>query len=75
LRSGLGQCIAATYAAQLFNQQASDAIDAVFGLVTTGSAWKFLKLQQAVITIDVKEYYIDNAGKILGVLTNILQNA
>ena len=38
-------------------------------------AWKFLKLQQTVITLDVKEYYIDNAGKILGILTHILQNA
>ena len=47
----------------------------VFGVVTTGSAWKFLRLQQAVVTLDVKEYYIDNAGKILGILTHILQNA
>jgi hypothetical protein len=75
LRSGLGQCIASMYAAQIFNQQSAAPIDAVFGVVTTGSAWKFLRLQQAVVTLDVKEYYIDNAGKILGVLTHIVQNA
>jgi hypothetical protein len=75
LRSGLGQCIAAMYAAQIFNQQSSAPIEAVFGVVTTGSAWKFLRLQQAVVTLDVKEYYIDNASKILGVLTHIVQNA
>ncbi len=63
------------YAAQIFNQQSAAPIDAVFGVVTTGSAWKFLRLQQAVVTLDVKEYYIDNAGKILGVLTHIVQNA
>ena len=74
LRSGLGQCIASMYAAQLFNQQTSAPIEAVFGVITTGSAWKFLRLQQAVITLDVKEYYIDNAGKILGILTQIVQN-
>src|SRR5207248_3185303 len=44
LRNGLGQCIAATYAAQLFNQQSSAAVPAVFGVVTTGSAWKVLRL-------------------------------
>ena len=65
LRSGLGQCIASMFASQIFNQQSSDPIEAVFGVVTTGSAWKFLRLQQAVVTLDVKEYYIDNAGKIL----------
>jgi hypothetical protein len=75
LRSGLGQCIASMYAAQLFNQQSSAPIEAVFGVITTGSAWKFLRLQQAVVTLDVKEYYIDNAGKILGILTHIVQNA
>ena len=75
LRSGLGQCIAAMCAAQIFNQQSSASIEAVFGAVTTGSAWRFLRLQQAVVTLDVKEYYIDNPGKILGILTHIVQNA
>lgn len=63
------------YAAQIFNQQSSPSIETVFGVVTTGSAWKFLRLQQAVVTLDVKEYYIDNVGKILGVLAHIVQNA
>jgi hypothetical protein len=75
LRSGLGQCIASMYAAQIFNQQSSTPIETVFGVVTTGSAWKFLRLQQSVVTLDVKEYYIDNAGKILGVFVHIVQNA
>jgi hypothetical protein len=75
LRSGLGQCIASMYAAQIFNQQSSASIEAVFGAVTTGSAWRFVRLRQAVVTLDVKEYYIDNPGKILGILTYIVQNA
>ena len=33
---GLGQCIAATYAAEIFNQQAGKPIPTVFGVVTTG---------------------------------------
>ncbi|MGP0067261.1 MAG: hypothetical protein ACLQGP_27160 [Isosphaeraceae bacterium] len=74
LRSGLGQCIASMYAAQIFNEQSSSPVETVFGVVTTGSAWKFLRLQQAVVMLDVKEYDIDNAGKILGILTQIVQN-
>jgi len=45
LRSGLGQCIAAMCAAQLLNQAASASIAAVYGAVTTGSLWKFLRLR------------------------------
>lgn len=75
LRNGLGQCIAAAYAAELYNQRSSSSVPAVFGVVTTGSAWKFLRLEQSVLTLDLKEYYIDNAGKILGVLKHILDTA
>ena len=44
-------------------------------MVTTGSAWKFLSLQQAKVTLDLKEYSIDNVAKILGILTHIVRNA
>ncbi len=75
LHNGLGQCIASMCAAQLFNQQAGSAVPAVFGVVTTGSAWKFMRLEDTVVTLDLKEYYIDNLGKVLGVLRHILQSA
>lgn len=75
LRNGLGQCIAEMYASALYNQQAGSAIDAVWGVVTTGSAWKFLRLEDMTVTLDLKEYYIDNLGKILGVLQHVVENA
>jgi hypothetical protein len=75
LRNGLGQCIATTYAATLYNQRAGSPSATVCGVVTTGSAWKFLRLQGTTVTIDLKEYYIDNVGKLVGVLTHIVQNA
>ena len=75
LRSGLGQCVAAMVAAQLFNQKSGVSLPTVFGVVTTGSAWKFLHLQQEIITLDIREYYIDNLGKILGVFKHIMESA
>lgn len=75
LRNGLGQCIAAMYAAELYNQRSDSNISSVYGVVTTGSAWKFLRLTQSELTLDLKEYYIDNAGKILGVLKHIFEIA
>ena len=75
LRNGLGQCIAEMYAAALYNQQEGGTIEAVWGVVTTGSAWKFLRLENTTVTLDVKEYYIDNIGKILGVLQHVVEIA
>ncbi len=73
LRTGLGQCIASMYAAQMFNQQSGATAGAVFGVVTTGSAWKFLRLEGSVVTLDLMEYYIDRAGQILGILAKIVR--
>ena len=71
--NGLGQCIASMVAADLFNQKAGRSIPVIHGVVTTGSAWKFLRLRESTVTIDIKEYYISNPGKVLGVLLSILE--
>ena len=65
---GLGQCIAAMVAAQLFNQRAGNEIRAIYGAVTTGTNWKFLKLFEKTIFVDQKEYFINQLDKMLGIL-------
>jgi hypothetical protein len=72
IRTGLGQCIAAMYAAQWVNQQSGVSAQAVYGVVSTGSAWKFLRLCGSELSIDVPEYYIDNLPKLMGVLREIV---
>src|SRR5215813_3220416 len=44
VKQGISQCIAEMLAAQQFNQERNNAIETVYGVVTTGSAWKFLRL-------------------------------
>jgi hypothetical protein len=73
IRTGLGQCIAAMCGAQACNQKEGRAIPHVFGVVSTGSAWKFLRLEGTTLTIDVPEYYIDNLPKIMGILKQIVE--
>ncbi len=69
IKGGLGQCIAAMVAAQMFNQQESNHIATIYGAVTTGEIWKFLFLDNSVISIDLSDYYIvRDVGKILGIL-------
>lgn len=69
---GLGQCTAAMVAVHLFNERDKTPLPAVYGCVTSGSVWRFLKLEGARLTIDRPEYYLDNAGKIVGILVSIL---
>ncbi|MBD2511160.1 hypothetical protein [Nostoc sp. ATCC 53789] len=68
LRSGLAQCIAEMVAAQLFNERGGNKIKAIYGAVTIGTLWQFLKLEGNVVLIDLSEYYIKDIKKILGIL-------
>lgn len=49
IKLGLGQCVAEMIAAQLFHQKEVNYIDSIYGVVTTGNMWKFLKLQDSVV--------------------------
>ena len=73
---GLGQCIAEMYASYLFNEKEGLRLPSVFGAVTTGNAWKFLRLENNTVYIDIKDYYIDAINKIVGILVEMAkQNA
>ncbi|MEH2398351.1 hypothetical protein [Nostoc sp.] len=72
INAGLGQCVAEMLAAKLFNEREGNNIQTIYGTVTTGTNWKFLKLIEQVIEIDLSEYYINDIGKIIGILSNIL---
>ncbi|MGD1867452.1 MAG: hypothetical protein ACFB0D_23120 [Phormidesmis sp.] len=65
---GLGQCIAAMVAAQLFNQNENRTVPLIYGVVTTGTNWKFLTLEEKTVSIDKMEYFINQPDKILGIL-------
>ncbi|MBF2016606.1 MAG: hypothetical protein IGS23_15680 [Rivularia sp. T60_A2020_040] len=69
IKNGLGQCAGAMLAAQIFNQQEeNNNIQVIYGAVTTGDIWKFLKLQDSNLFIDLNNYYIKELAKILGIL-------
>ena len=73
---GLGQCVAEMVAATIFNSQEGKPMEKIYGAVTSGTAWQFLKLIRHDAEIDLKEYFIDNPGKIIGILSAMIeQNA
>ena len=65
---GLGQCAAEMIAVQRFNQSANTPHDPIYGCVTTGTLWRFLRLAGKRLNIDLDEYQIAQADRILGVL-------
>lgn len=65
---GLGQCIAEMLAAKIFNEREGNEITTIYGAVTTGDRWKFLKLEGKAISVEIGETLLSNLGKILGIL-------
>ena len=55
-------------AAQLFNIAKGKEIPVIYGCVTSGKLWQFLKLEDRDVTIDVNEYQITPVERILGIL-------
>lgn len=68
LNVGWGQCAAEMIAAQKFNLAAGQDVQTIYGCVTTGTIWQFLKLTGTVLTIDVTEYPLNPIDRILGIL-------
>ena len=66
--AALGQCIAEMYAAKIFNERENNDIPAIYGAVTTGDEWKFIKLVDNTAYIDLGKYYANHIKKIIGIL-------
>lgn len=68
-----GQCIAQMVGSQLFNQIHKKTITTIFGCVTTGDRWHFLKLEGTSVAIMPKEVVLEgNEAQILGTLHTIV---
>ncbi len=68
LKPGLGQCAAEMVAAQIFNQQNNIPISTIYGSVTSGTAWRFLKLEEQILNIDLQDYPVPPVEMLLGML-------
>ncbi|MDX2245353.1 MAG: hypothetical protein SF052_01150 [Bacteroidia bacterium] len=69
---GFAQCAAEMYASRLFNRQMGESIETIFGAVTNGFEWVFLKLENQVIHIDRDRYFISELPLLLGIFEIIV---
>jgi hypothetical protein len=54
-------------AAQIFNEQHHNQIPVIYGVATSGTNWRFIKLERNLVRIDAIEYYVNEVDKILGI--------
>jgi hypothetical protein len=69
---GIPQCIAEMYAAWLFNKKRGEDVKTIYGAVTFGLAWQFLKLEEKLAHLDSTIYYIRDLPQILGALQGMV---
>ncbi len=71
--TGIAQCVAQMVGALEFNRKKEKELSTtIYGCVTTGNEWQFLKLTDNVIHIDDLTYFISEPEKILGILQSII---
>jgi hypothetical protein len=71
---GLGQCAAQLLGARLYNEKEGRAVASVYGCVTTGTAWQFLKLTGNDLLIHPEQLPIQELDKILWFLVECLRD-
>ena len=73
LAVGLGQCAAEMLAAQRFNAENGNDIPCIYGATTSGTDWRFVKLEGQNFHIDIEPYQIAQCDKILGILSSMVE--
>jgi|HubBroStandDraft_6_1064221.scaffolds.fasta_scaffold1973118_2 hypothetical protein len=61
-----------TSGARLFNERAGNTIPTIYGAVTSGTAWQFLRLADSTLSVDLDEYGVHEVGRILGILASMV---
>lgn len=71
IKSGLGQCVAGMVAATRMNAREGTAGRPVYGAVTTGTEWRFLRLEDNRLEADMRQHYISDLPKLVGIIAHI----
>lgn len=73
VKLGVAQCAAEMVAAQRFNAEQGNSIPRVYGAITSGTEWLFLKLVDKTLHIDMRIYTLERCDRILGVLASMVR--
>lgn len=73
ITAAVPQCAAEMYATWLWNEKYQQPQQTVYGIITTGKFWVFLRLADGMtIEVDTNEYAMAQIENVLGVLQHII---
>ena len=75
LEGGVPQCVAELYAAQIFNDRVGKSRPILYGAVTFGHEWKFIRFIGKEAEVDTNVFYLNQLPQILGIMQYIVDNA
>lgn len=68
---GIPQCAAQMLGAKIYNQKYGTPLPYIYGCVTTGDDWLFLRLND-LLEIDTKKFFINEVQELLGAFQSII---
>jgi hypothetical protein len=71
INAGFAQCAAEMVAAQKFNEKEGNVISVIYGAVTTGELWRFLRLEAGILQVDRDNETLRPLERLLGILVAI----
>jgi hypothetical protein len=71
---GQGQCAAQMVGAKLYNEKHKSAEKVIYGCVTTGLGWQFMKLDKQNIVLDTQTYTLEKIDQIVGIFQYIVDS-
>ncbi|TAG37441.1 MAG: hypothetical protein EAZ32_15355 [Cytophagia bacterium] len=69
---GINQCAAQLCGAKIFNESRKNSLPVLYGCVTTGEDWLFMKLEQNILKIDTQKYNLQELPVVLGIFQTII---
>ena len=70
---GIVQGAAQLVGAWRHNQRRQATLSFLYGCATTGTEWRFMRLEGNLLTLDANRYFLTDLSKLLGVLQSIVE--
>jgi hypothetical protein len=73
LSAAIPQCAAEMYATRLWNEKRNQPLKVIYGTVTTGDNWLFLRMKEGkVVEVDNRNYTLSQLDSLLGTWQHII---
>jgi hypothetical protein len=73
ITAAVPQCVAEMYATRIWNEKRGEALQPIYGIITTGDNWLFLRYKEGTtIEMDKNTFSLSKTDEVLGVLQHVV---